>query len=74
MIEIQGLTDRQSKLADMIWAQPTQDHVRAFIDSLPGEYKQEAVAVYHLIVAAYIDNIEDVEDAVKQLIASIASR
>ena len=74
MITIQGLTEQQYKLADMIWSCDSQEDLERFIQGLPAEYKQDAESVHQLMIAAVFDQQEDIQQDVQDLIASIRSR
>ena len=67
MIEIQGLTERQYRLADMIWACDGQEDVARFIKGLPPEYRQDAETVHELMIAAVFDQDLEVLDEIKDL-------
>lgn len=71
MIELQGLTGRQHRLADMIWHCDSTAEVEKFIAALPPEYRRDAVLVHELMIAAVMDEHMEVTDAVKDLIHSL---
>lgn len=72
MITVEGLTAQQHRLADMIWNCDSQEDVERFITALPPEYKQDALTVRELMIAAVMDQQEVITDYVKDLIRGIS--
>ncbi len=70
-IELQGLTARQYKLADMLWSCESQQDVERFIAGLPKEYRQEAITVHQLMIAAVFDGYEEITEDVRELILGL---
>ena len=70
-IEIQGFTALQRDLADRIWSMDTQDQIAEFVMTLPKNLKREAWVVMQMIIAAELDNVMEVEDAVKDYCRSL---
>ena len=70
-IEIQGFTALQRDLADRIWSMDTQDQIAEFVITLPKNLKREAWVVMQMIIAAELDNVMEVEDAVKDYCRSL---
>lgn len=73
-IELQGLTRQQHQIADMIWSCDSQADVDRLINNLPPAYKQDAVVIHQLMIAAVMDQQEHIDEAVKDLISDISSR
>lgn len=68
-IQLQGLTQQQVQIADMIWSCDTQEAVDRLIRNLPPAYRQDAVTLHHLIVLEclepYLDHYEqDAQDLI----------
>ena len=62
MIQIEGLTKKQRMLADIIWSLDTQDQVQAFIKSLPEKDRMQAVVVTQMMILAFIDEVDTVDE------------
>ena len=62
MIQIQGFTPLQMRLADHIWGCETATQVEKFIQSLPEQRQPIARAVQEMIIAASIDQATQFED------------
>lgn len=62
MIQIEGLTKKQRMLADIIWSLDTQDQVQAFIKSLPEKDRKQAVVVTQMMILAFIDEVDTVDE------------
>ena len=73
-ITLHGLTERQYKLADMIWSCDSQEDVHKFMQGLPKEYKQDAELVHELMIAAVMDEHTEITEDVQALISSISQR
>jgi len=68
MIEINGLTQRQRKIADVLWMMNGREAVLSFINSLEADTKRDAEVVLNMMVAAVMDEIETVEPETQELI------
>lgn len=71
MITIEGLNKRQRMLADIIWALDTKEQVTAFIQTLPDKQKKEALVVTQMMVLAFIDEVDTIEDSTVELIDNL---
>ncbi len=71
MITIEGLNKRQRMLADIIWALDSKEQVTDFIRTLPDVQKKEAIVVTQMMVLAFIDQIDTVDDEVAELIDNL---
>ena len=71
-IQLQGLTRQQYQIADMIWSCESQADVEQLMRALPPAYKQDAVVIHQLMIAAVMDQYEEVTDDVKDLISAIS--
>jgi hypothetical protein len=60
-IHIEGLTERQRKIADVLWMMNGKDAVLGFIKSLEADTRKDALVVLNMMVAAVMDEIEDTE-------------
>ena len=67
-IELHGLTRQQSQIADMIWSCDSQEDVDRLIRNLPQAYKQDAVVIHQLMIAAVMDQQDYIDDTVKDII------
>lgn len=71
MITIEGLNKRQRMLADIIWSLDSKEQVTAFISTLPAKQKKEAIVVTQMMVLAFIDEVDTIEDDVVELIDNL---
>jgi len=55
MPTLTNLTQKQKQLCDLIWSCETQEDLAQLIRALPRRYRQEAAALYQLILAECID-------------------
>ena len=73
-IQLHGLTKQQYQIADMIWNCDTQEDVQRLMRAMPQAYKQDAVVIHQLLIAAVMDQHMDITEDVKALIDHIRSR
>jgi hypothetical protein len=73
-ITLHGLTKQQYQIADMIWSCASQEDVEGLIRNLPQAYRRDAQTIHQLMIAAVMDQHEEITDDVKDLIRSIADR
>ena len=67
-IQLEGLTKQQYQIADMIWSCDTQADVDRLIRNLPPEYKQDAITIHELMIAAVFDDYMEITEDVKDCI------
>lgn len=70
-ISIQGLTKQQTQIADMLWSCESQADVDRLIQNLPMSYKKDAVVIHQLMIAAVMDQYEEITDDVQTVIDRI---
>ena len=71
MITIQGLTKQQYQIADMIWSCDSQEDVDRLIQNLPVSYKKDAVVIHQMMIAAVMDQYEEITEDVQTVIDRI---
>ena len=71
-IELHGLSKQQYQIADMIWSCESQQDVDKLIQNLPQAYRQDAVVIHQLMIAAVMDQHMEITEDVKAVIASIS--
>lgn len=69
-ITLEGLTKQQYQIADLLWSCESQEDVTAMISALPPSYRQDAVVIHQLMIAAVMDQYEGVTEDVTDLINS----
>jgi len=67
-ITLEGLTKQQYQIADMIWSCDSQADVDRLIRNLPDSYKQDAVVIHELMIAAVFDDYMEITEDVKDCI------
>lgn len=67
-IQIVGLSPKQVILADLIWAMNDRERVEQFIRTLPDADAIDARIVMTMMLWAFLDEVMEVEDSVKELI------
>ena len=74
MINIQGLTKKDVQICRLLWNCDTLEAVDAMVNAMPPAYKNRAVVMRELMTAAQLDTVEDIDENVTRLLATIASR
>jgi len=67
-IELHGLSKQQYQIADMIWSCESQQDVDKLIQNLPQAYKQDAVVIHQLMIAAVMDQHMEITEDVEAVI------
>jgi hypothetical protein len=63
MITIAGLNPKQRALCDIMWGLEEYDAVEAFIATLPKAERMECRTLIQLMLAAFVDEITQVDQA-----------
>jgi hypothetical protein len=74
MITIEGLTQKDIEICNLLWNCDSVEAVDRMVAAMPQAYKQRAQSLRELMTAAALDNVKDIDENVKALLASIASR
>lgn len=71
MIAIEGFNKKQRALADIMWAMDGREQVESFIRALHPKDRQEAQTVCEMMILAFIDEVDTVDDSVKSMIDNL---
>lgn len=63
MITVEGFTAKQRVLADIMWTMDSKDSVDNFIRTLHPKDQREARTVLEMIILAFTDEVESVDEA-----------
>jgi hypothetical protein len=74
MIKLQGLSKQDVQICKLLWNCDTVEAVDAMVRAMPPAYKQRAVVMRELMIAAELDNLEAVNEDVTALLHTIANR
>ena len=74
MINIEGLSKQDVQICKLLWNCDTMEAVDAMVKAMPPAYKKRAVIMRELMIAAELDNLEDVDERIPHLLHSISSR
>jgi hypothetical protein len=70
-ITLEGLTRQQYQIADLLWSCESQQAVERMISAMPTGYKEDAVVIHQLMIAAVMDQHTEITADVKDLILSL---
>ena len=74
MITIEGLTQKDIEICNLLWNCDSIEAVDRMVAAMPQAYKQRAQSLRELMTAAALDNVKDIDASTQALLASIASR
>ena len=72
MITLQGLSKKDVQICKLLWNCDTMEAVDAMVKAMPPKYKQRAVVMRELMIAAELDNVEDIHEDITTYLHSIA--
>ena len=72
MINIEGLSKQDVQICRLLWNCDTMEAVDAMVAAMPPAYKTRAVIMRELMIAAELDNLEDVHEDLTQYLQRIA--
>ena len=73
MINIQGLSKKDVQICKLLWNCDTMEAVDAMVAAMPPAYKKRAVVMRELMIAAEIDNLEDIHEDITALLQRISA-
>jgi len=68
MITLEGLSQQQVQIAEMLWKCNSLEDVDRLVRNMPESYRQDAVILKELMVAASLDSYEETELAKRALV------
>ena len=68
MITLEGLTHQQVQIAEMLWKCNSLEDVDRLVRNMPPSYRQDAVLVKELLIAAGLDDVQETELAERALV------
>jgi len=74
VINIQGLSKKDVQICKLLWNCDSMEAVDAMVNAMPQAYKQRAQVMRELMIAAELDNLEDVHEDITALLQRISSR
>ena len=74
MINIQGLTAKDVQICKLLWNCDSLEAVDAMVNAMPPAYKQRAVNMRELMIAAQLDQVEVIDERIPHLLHSISTR
>ena len=68
MITLEGLSQQQVQIAEMLWKCSSLEDVDRLVRNMPPSYRQDAVLVKELLIAAGLDDVQETELAERALV------
>jgi hypothetical protein len=68
MITLEGLTEQQVQIAEMLWKCHSLDEVDRLVRNMPEAYRKDAVILKELMIAASLDSVEETQLAEQALV------
>ena len=73
MIKLEGLSKQDVQICKLLWNCDTMEAVDAMVKAMPPAYKQRAVVMRELMIAAELDNLEDIHEDITALLQRISA-
>ncbi len=67
MITLEGLSQQQVQIAEMLWKCNSLEEVDRLVRNMPPTYRQDAVTLKELMIAAGLDDYQETELAQRAL-------
>jgi hypothetical protein len=74
MITLEGLSQKDIEICNLLWNCDSLEDVDAMVAAMPPAYKNRAVVLRQLLIAAQLDTVEDVHEDITAYLQRIASR
>ena len=68
MITLEGLSQQQVQIAEMLWKCNSLEDVDRLVRNMPDSYRQDAMTLKELMIAASLDSYEEIELAERALV------
>jgi hypothetical protein len=68
MITLEGLSQQQVQIAEMLWKCNSLGDVDRLVRNMPPTYRQDAVLVKELLIAAGLDDVQETDLAKRALV------
>ena len=68
MITLEGLTHQQVQIAEMLWKCNSLEDVDRLVRNMPPTYRQDAVTLKELMIAASLDEVQETQLADRALV------
>jgi hypothetical protein len=68
MITLEGLSQQQVQIAEMLWKCNSLGDVDRLVRNMPPTYRQDAVLVKELLIAAGLDDVQETDLAERALV------
>ena len=74
MIRLEGLSKQDVQICSLLWNCDSVEAVDRMVNAMPPAFKNRAVVMRELMIAAQLDTVEDVHEHITALLHSISSR
>jgi len=72
MIKLEGLSEKDVQICNLLWNCDSIEAVDAMVAAMPPAYKQRAQSMRELMTAAQLDTVEDVHEDITSYLQRIA--
>ena len=74
MITLQGLSQKDIEICNLLWNCDSLEDVNAMVKAMPTAYKTRAMVLRELMTAAALDQVDTVHEELTAYLQRIASR
>jgi hypothetical protein len=72
MITLNGLTKQDIQICNLLWNCDSVEAVDAMVKAMPSAYKRRAVVLRELMIAAQLDQVDTVDEAISDYLQTIS--
>ena len=73
MIKLEGLSKQDVQICKLLWNCDTLEAVDTMVAAMPPAYKQRAESMRELMIAAQLDQVEDINEHIPALLQRISA-
>ena len=74
MIRLEGISKQDVAICNLLWNCASEEDVNRMVAAMPPAYKNRAVTMRELMIAAELDTVEDIDERITALLQRISTR
>ena len=74
MIKLEGISKQDVAICNLLWNCASEEDMNRMVAAMPPAYKNRAVTMRELMIAAELDTVEDIDENITQYLQRIAGR
>ena len=74
MIRLEGISKQDVAICNLLWNCASEEDMNRMVAAMPPAYKNRAVTMRELMIAAELDTVEDIDERITALLQRISTR